>query len=271
MGIQKSDLDNGLAETSGSGLRKKATAVRWKIAQESEKQFWNGLDKGWMLNNQGDIYKRKSKILLEIWKNNIKIDKNAKILQIGPGALDVIHYLPGKRYAIDPLADFMKEKFKLDYGDLKFMKGRGEEIPFQDKFFDVVIIANVLDHVEDPEKVLREIKRVLKDKGILHFENNFYQKKFIQAARTWGKAKEIFTKEIFNIHHPYMFTVQDIKNLIAKDFSVSYEEIGRNIGVAENLEEVKKKMKTNKKLRRRIAAGLGLIGRINYLAVCRKK
>lgn len=268
--MKKFSLNDGLVETSNLRLKKKATAERWKIAQASEKQFWQGLEKDWMLKNQGEIYKKKAKILKEIWKSRIKINKNTKILQIGPGALDVIHYLAGKRYAIDPLADFVKEKFKLDYKDLKFMKGRGEEISFSDNFFDIVIITNVLDHVEDPEKVLKEIKRVLKDKGLLHFENNIYQRKFIQIARIWGKIREIFTKEIFNIHHPYMFTLQDIRNLVTKDFSIEYQEVGRNIGVAENLQEVEKKMKANKKLRRRIAARFGLIGRINYTAICKK-
>ena len=47
------------------------------------------------------------------------------------------------------------------------------------KSFDVVIVSNALHIVPQPEKALREIKRVLKDDGVLiaptftHAENSF--------------------------------------------------------------------------------------------------
>jgi len=41
----------------------------------------------------------------------------------------------------------------------------GEAIPFQDNFFDVVYSSNVLEHVNDPPKVISEIVRVLKPGG----------------------------------------------------------------------------------------------------------
>jgi len=53
-------------------------------------------------------------------------------------------------------------------------------LPYADKsFFDVVIVSNALHIVQQPEKALQEIKRVLKDDGVLiaptftHAENSF--------------------------------------------------------------------------------------------------
>ena len=52
-------------------------------------------------------------------------------------------------------------------------------LPYADKSFDVVIVSNALHIVPQPEKSLREIKRVLKDDGVLiaptftHAENSF--------------------------------------------------------------------------------------------------
>ena len=62
-------------------------------------------------------------------------------------------------------------------------------LPYSSKSFDVVIVSNALHIVPQPEKSLREIKRVLKDDGVLiaptftHAENSFP-----------GKVKAFFMK-----------------------------------------------------------------------------
>ena len=62
-------------------------------------------------------------------------------------------------------------------------------LPYADKSFDVVIVSNALHIVPRPEKALIEIKRVLKDNGMLiaptftHAGNSFF-----------GKVKAFFMK-----------------------------------------------------------------------------
>ena len=52
-------------------------------------------------------------------------------------------------------------------------------LPYADQSFDVVIVSNALHVVPQPEKALAEIRRVLKDEGVLiapiftHAENSF--------------------------------------------------------------------------------------------------
>lgn len=48
-------------------------------------------------------------------------------------------------------------------------------IPFEDKSIDGVIITAVLEHVYDPEHVVKSIHRVLKDQGIVYSEIPFMQ------------------------------------------------------------------------------------------------
>ena len=55
-------------------------------------------------------------------------------------------------------------------------------LPYADKSFDVVIVSNALHIVPQPEKALQEIRRVLKDGGVLiaptftHAGNSFFGK-----------------------------------------------------------------------------------------------
>ena len=62
-------------------------------------------------------------------------------------------------------------------------------LPYAEESFDVVIVSNALHIVPQPEKALAEIRRVLKDDGVLiaptftHAENSFF-----------GRVKALFMK-----------------------------------------------------------------------------
>lgn len=51
---------------------------------------------------------------------------------------------------------------------VEFRLATAEELPFGDAEFDFVWIFDVLEHVDDPERVLREVARVLKPGGGFH-------------------------------------------------------------------------------------------------------
>jgi len=244
---------------------------RWEIAQESEKEYWQHFTKESLLKEEAGRHRKKAKLLIEEYKKFININKNTKILQIGSGPEDIINYFKvGKRFAIDPLAEFYKKKFKLNYDSITFLQGRAEKLPFNKKSFDIVILANVLDHVENPENALLEVHRILKPNGIFHFENLFYQKRFILVAKIWGTFKEFFTKTIFNIHHPFMFTLPDLKKLIKKDYEIFQEHVGKEIGVYENISELIKQKK-KEGFKSKFLTLFRLYGTINYTSFCKKK
>ena len=83
------------------------------------------------------------------------IDGKAKILITSDG-----YYRKGK-------AEDLIKKAKLDYPKIDFRVGSAEDLPFGDKLFDVVILGDVLEHVNNETKSLNEIHRVLKPKGKL--------------------------------------------------------------------------------------------------------
>lgn len=104
-------------------------------------------------------------------------------------------------------------------------------LPYADQSFDVVIVVNALHIVPEPEKALSEIRRVLKDDGVLvaptftHADNAFF-----------GKVKAFFMKLAgFPLHskwtsHEYLvflrengWTVQK-STVLKASFPLAYAE-----------------------------------------------
>lgn len=53
---------------------------------------------------------------------------------------------------------------------IDYQTGSGEAIPAPDQRFDLVSCCDVLEHVDDPDRVIAEIARVLKPGGIFFFD-----------------------------------------------------------------------------------------------------
>lgn len=74
--------------------------------------------------------------------------------------------------------------------DIDYRTGRGESLPFPDASFDIVACCDVLEHVDDPNRLLAEISRVLKSEGIFLFDtvNRTARSKFIliKVWQDWG-------------------------------------------------------------------------------------
>jgi len=113
-----------------------------------------------------DIKSRKEKAstIIGILKNYKDI-KKSKILDIGTGSGVIAHEI-GK---------ISKNVFAVDVGDERIIKSNyafkkinNEKLPFKNREFDIVISNHVMAHVKSNELHLKEIKRVLKDDGIVY-------------------------------------------------------------------------------------------------------
>ncbi|MCB0727702.1 MAG: methyltransferase domain-containing protein [Ignavibacteriae bacterium] len=97
-----------------------------------------------------------------------EIKESDKILEVGCGAGHILEKISkGKLYGID-ISEIQIERTRKRMGDkVELKKAPGENIPYEDKFFDKVLCSEVIEHVIDPREVLKEISRVMKDDGIL--------------------------------------------------------------------------------------------------------
>ena len=94
--------------------------------------------------------------------------KFAKVLELGGGNgehLDFVKHDYDKYLVTDLKAPKLNTKWKSDnriYCDIV----NAEAIPYETASFDRIVVTCLLHHVSDPEKVLEEILRVLKNEGV---------------------------------------------------------------------------------------------------------
>ena len=112
-----------------------------------------------------------------------RIPADARVLEVGSGAHGLIFYFEaGEKVGIDPLADHYARLFPKWQGRAQTVAGFGESLPFDDASFDVVLCDNVVDHAENPRRIVEEIARVLKPRGLVYFTVNIHHPAWHWAA-----------------------------------------------------------------------------------------
>lgn len=150
---------------------------------------------------------------LEYWKRFrhldeirriVNLDQRTKVLDVGCGFSSVLHYLPGERIGIDPLADRYRAVYNYPF---EVMRSTGERLPFAAGSFDAVFSSNCIDHTDNPDEVLRQIGRVLKADG-----------KCVLTC-------EVFAQDVGarNLGHPHSMTEQSLRQLVTRHFRIVAE------------------------------------------------
>lgn len=113
------------------------------------------------------------------------IASDSRVLEVGCGAHGLIFYFGTENpVGVDPLADHYAELFPAWQSRARTVAAPGEQLPFQDGSFDIVLCDNVVDHAEGPRRIVEEIARVLRPGGTLYFEVNVHHPLYHAAAST---------------------------------------------------------------------------------------
>jgi SAM-dependent methyltransferase len=168
------------------------------------------------------------------------IASNASVIEVGSGAHGLIFFFGGG-YAVgvDPLAVSYRMLFPAWQGRVQTVAAIGEQLPFRDRSFDIVLCDNVVDHAESPQGIVGELVRILKPGGLMYFTVNIHHSIYSVAARahsTWNALGLAYEIGPFADHTTHL-TLQSARRLFdALPLTVLHE--------SSNISETKAKART---------------------------
>lgn len=187
---------------------------------------WCGLEKSLFRFNAFENA-RYTMILNQFPKLNLK----QKILDVGcgDGVLDFLikKEKGGSIYGIDSskeAIEIAKKKFKdLNIKNYIFKAASGYKSPFKDNFFDYVILADVIEHVQKPDQMLEEVKRVIKSGGKIIVSSVV---KLSDVPEDKLHVKEYQTEELKSLLEKYFIKTKIIKShplFLRKLFQINFK------------------------------------------------
>ncbi|NOS66790.1 MAG: class I SAM-dependent methyltransferase [Candidatus Peribacteraceae bacterium] len=126
------------------------------------------------------------------------VGADTRILDIGCGHTDFLKEIYDRTphsYGIDPDAETLKKNVTIKHTSV----ADAESLLFENNFFDVVVLAWVLEHLEDPGKVFSEVHRVLKPGGVVIFLTPNAWNYNVWIIRAIPNAfHDFFTRRLYN-------------------------------------------------------------------------
>ena len=176
---------------------------------------------------------KKNHQLMEI-NVNLKNKNDIQILEVGGGTAPHINFLKHSYknyYSIDIDENNELDNFYVNnYPEIQYQKFNGFNIPFENNFFDRIIISHCLEHILEPEKFLFEMLRVCKREGVISIAlptdpgflwrlGRFFIKNFIQKK----------THKLTSLDYDYVNAVEHVNSIfnlrviIKKKFNITSE------------------------------------------------
>jgi len=132
----------------------------------------------------------------------VELDEEKKFLEVGCGNGLVTRYLAqeygGEVTGIDIDAQQVElAKKELDgIQNVNYIEADANNLPFEDREFDIVLSFGVLHHVENWLNALKEIKRVLKHGGYFVYADIIYTEKITRMDKTSSISFGLVTIDI---------------------------------------------------------------------------
>lgn len=138
------------------------------------------------------------------------------VLDVGSASGWFLHNI-NKKYPKSKCVGIDKYKEAVVYGNkkyknLKLIYADAHNLPFKAGSFDLIICTEVLEHVKDPDIVLKEIKRVLSKKGDAIIEMDSGNILFRAAWYWWTNLR----RGVWMDSHLHVFNIKKLERIIKK-------------------------------------------------------
>jgi ubiquinone/menaquinone biosynthesis C-methylase UbiE len=112
--------------------------------------------------------------MIKSYLGEMNFPENTRVLEVGCGTGPICRVLAdlpnvAEVIGVDPSTILIEKAKELSENQNKitYLEGDGKALEFDDEFFDAVILHTILTHVPDPQQILSEASRVLKEDGLL--------------------------------------------------------------------------------------------------------
>lgn len=164
-----------------------------------------------------DPYLKREKVYDDFLQYILPQIRERKALDIGCGDGRYLKYFSPESVGIE--LDDRRRNIAIGTGLFVLSQDINQGLKFDSDSFEAVFCSHVLEHVDSPVLLLKEIRRVLQSNGIL-----------VLGLPTKGSLLEKlwFRTDYYRDHdHLYCFDIEDISNLLAK---TRYEVLQAYIG-----------------------------------------
>jgi len=176
--------------------------------------------------------------ILKRFLNRAGVKDSSLVADIGSGIgnnIKTISEFTSHITAVDvsPAAlDILRKNYSGLVGDLSVINADANTLPFQEKIFDVVILTEILEHCENPERVLSECVRILKTGGSLIVSTPNYLNPAGLWKKLWDSTHQHSAWDAWGNHKEGLenfFTSIKLKGLIMSQKIKTTEDLGGDI------------------------------------------
>jgi 2-polyprenyl-3-methyl-5-hydroxy-6-metoxy-1,4-benzoquinol methylase len=145
--------------------------------------------------------------------------KGGRFLDLGCGVSTPSHLALQKSddvWAMD-FSDKLIKSLRYRFTDINYVTGDVRDIPFKNNFFDYIVMGEFLEHMEEPDKIIKIAVDLLKDGGIIAISVpyndggkfsidehiwSFSEKELEELLKPYGKVE---VKPLNKQRHTYLF------------------------------------------------------------------
>jgi 2-polyprenyl-3-methyl-5-hydroxy-6-metoxy-1,4-benzoquinol methylase len=197
------------------------------------------------------------KTFLQMIDSEINLSEKLDVLDVGGGAGYFGLHFASLEHKVT-ISDITFEALKVakyrsnEINNIKITVGDVENLPFSDNTFDLVSCIFVFSHLNNPDRAMGELGRVLKNKGqlIVSFENRYWHAIAQGLAEKYESANSLLVAEVpiikaYGILPPVrLYIISEIENICYENnlkinsikgtrFITAFQEYIKNIGTTD--------------------------------------